>query len=66
MQFSLLKHKILAHKDWVQFVTYSPDGSKIASAGHDNMINIWNAHTRVLEHALEGHQKFVAALSYCP
>jgi ribosome assembly protein 4 len=30
------------HDRWIKSVSFSPDGSKLASAGYDKKINIWN------------------------
>jgi WD40 repeat protein len=43
------------HTDWVNTVSYSPDGSKLASGSCDNTIKIWDMNTHCVVATLEGH-----------
>jgi WD40 repeat protein len=50
---------------WVRAITYSPDGTQIAS-GDDKDIIIWDAKTKTQESVLKGHKQSVARLVYSP
>jgi len=42
---STASFEISAHDNFIFSVRYSPDGSKIATAGADRFVRVWNAHT---------------------
>lgn len=55
------------HKMEVCGMQWSPDGSKMASGGNDNMVCIWNAKDLSKpEHILQGHSAAVKAVAWCP
>jgi len=33
---------LVGHRDWVQFIEFSPKGSRIASCGNDGLLYLWN------------------------
>lgn len=43
------------HSDFINSVTFSPDGKLIASGSSDQAIKIWNTATSDLQLILEGH-----------
>jgi WD40 repeat protein len=50
----------------VNAVTFSPDGSRIASASYDRTVKVWDARTGAEVLALRGHTNWVNAVSYSP
>ena len=44
-----------AHKSWIKDLAFSPDSTILASAGADNIVNLWSVATGRLIRALEGH-----------
>ncbi|KAJ7610125.1 WD40-repeat-containing domain protein, partial [Roridomyces roridus] len=60
-------HKIQCHADWINLVTFSPDGgTRIASAAMDKSICIWDPTTGAKLHTLEGHFDTVRTLAFSP
>lgn len=55
-----------ADMDIVTHVTYSPNGSLIASTSWDKTIKIWDAQTGAGINTLVGHQDFVESASFSP
>ncbi len=54
------------HTNDVRSVTYSPDGSKIASGSFDKTIRIWDVKTKSEIKTLKGHTLYVNCVSYSP
>ena len=51
--------RLRGHAASVLSVEYNPDGSRIATAGLDRTVRIWNAATGQQLHTLRGHESFV-------
>lgn len=51
------------HSLAVDAVTFSPDGKLLASAGHDDVIKLWDAATGTELRTLKGHGTFLFSLS---
>jgi ribosome assembly protein 4 len=55
------------HTNWVLYVSWSPDGKKVATGGMDSVIRIWCPFTgKQIGNPLKGHKKYVTALSWEP
>jgi WD40 repeat protein/tRNA A-37 threonylcarbamoyl transferase component Bud32 len=60
-QFSCWKHKFSANS-----VSYSPDGTRIASGSGDMTIKIWDASTGTELSTLNGHEHVISSVSFSP
>ena len=47
-------------------VSFSPDGTQLASASEDNTLKLWNAITGQLTRTLKGHTDWVTSVSFSP
>ncbi len=56
----------LLHKDKVYCVSWASDGNRIASAGEDRTVHIWNAATGEAMITYTGHSSAVRAISWSP
>jgi WD40 repeat protein/serine/threonine protein kinase len=54
------------HRDLVNDVCWSPDGTRLASGGTDETVMIWDARTGQPLKTLRGHKKAVKAVAWCP
>jgi WD40 repeat protein/serine/threonine protein kinase len=55
------------HKDWVRAVTFSPDGSLLATASRDNAIILWDVESRkMIGEPLTNHGDWVNTLAFSP
>ena len=51
---------------WVTSVSFSPDGTTLASGGHDGTVRLWDVASRQELAALEGHGTAVTSVSFSP
>src|SRR5260370_2192001 len=54
------------HSDYVDAVSWSPDGQYIASGSWDGTVQVWSAHTGFLLTTYKGHKNVVSALAWSP
>ena len=57
---------ILKHDGSVSSVSFSPDGKKLASGGHDRKVKIWSIPDGQLLHTMEGHTNEVETVGFSP
>src|SRR5262249_17294504 len=59
-------HEFLNAPHWVYAVTFTPDGLRLAAAGEDGAIHIWDVGSRQSLCVLRGHTQRVVALAFHP
>ena len=47
-------------------VSFSPDGTKLASASFDKTVRLWDVKTGKVLHTFTGHSDFVYAVAFAP
>ncbi|KAJ5538249.1 hypothetical protein N7494_007728 [Penicillium frequentans] len=59
-------HTLEGHSHWTILITWSPDGSQLASASVDKTIRIWDPASGQCASILEGHSDPVTSLIWSP
>lgn len=54
------------HKNWVVALAFSPDGKRLASAGGDHTIRVWDLSTRKQVRLFQGHHDQVWGVAFLP
>ena len=54
------------HEDNVSSVTFSPDGTRLASGSSDATIRLWDVETREELATLRGHEDYVTSVAFSP
>ena len=54
------------HSDWVNAVTFSPDGKILASSSNDNTVQFRDATAGTWKQAFKGHSDVVTAVAFSP
>ena len=63
----LMPHRILeGHSNYIQAVTFSPDGKLVASASDDGTVMLWDSATGAALRRLMGHSVSVHAVAFSP
>jgi WD40 repeat protein/tRNA A-37 threonylcarbamoyl transferase component Bud32 len=57
---------LAGHMDRATAVTFSPDGTRLATASWDKTVRVWNALTGVQERELHGHTDTVWSVAFSP
>lgn len=58
--------RLKAHNNVVFAVAWSPDGTRLATAGRDRSIHLWNTETWEEVAILRGHQSYIWSLAFSP
>ena len=59
-------HILTGHTDWVNHVTFSPDGKFFSTASKDKTVYVRDTHSGKLVHALTGHTEWVRHTAFSP
>jgi WD40 repeat protein len=57
---------ISGHLQGIESLTFSPDGTRLVSAGNDQSIRIWDVRLGQELLALKGHTGIIAAVAFSP
>ena len=58
--------KLEGHSNYVMSVSYSPDGTKVASGSEDRTVKLWDVTSGECLQTLEGHSHVVNTVSFSP
>ena len=66
LQYNVRNRTLTGHTEWVNSVSFSPDGNILASGSVDNTIRLWNSNTGRHIRTLTGHTSSVNSVSFSP
>ena len=52
-----LEKILTGHKNWVEDISFSPNGNTFASAGRDGDVRLWDTHTGTLKYTLTSYRE---------
>jgi WD40 repeat protein len=59
------RNRLVGHSNWVESVSFSPDGKTIATASHDKTVKFWSRDGQLLK-TLTGHNERVNRVVFSP
>ncbi|MCX6153532.1 MAG: choice-of-anchor D domain-containing protein [Candidatus Kapabacteria bacterium] len=65
-QAGSLEYNLKGHSDFVNVISWSPDGSRVATASSDKNSIIWNAEYGTIMFILKGHTQQITHISWSP
>ena len=66
LQASQSQLTLSGHTDWINDIAFSPDGNRVATAGYDTNIKLWDTITGQELMTLEDHSRFVNSVTFSP
>jgi WD40 repeat protein len=54
------------HSRGIRSIAFSPDGQRLASAGDDGAVRIWDVRSRTLLHHIDGHEQGLTCVAWSP
>jgi hypothetical protein len=54
------------HYDWVNAITFAPNGDQLASASNDRTVRLWDTTTGQQIQQFHGHSQYVSAVAFSP
>ena len=61
-----LRRRSSGYSDWARSVSFSPDGTKVASGSYDNTVKLWDVTSGSELRTFEGHSNWVRSVSFSP
>jgi WD40 repeat protein len=61
-----IRNMLQGHSWPINAVAFSPDGRRLATAGHDRMVRLWDAHWGTPSAFLSGHEDWVRSVAFSP
>ena len=62
----ILPYSYQGHSDYVNSVAWSSDGKRLASAGYDQTVQVWDASNGTHLLTYTGHHEIVSSVAWSP